>query len=441
MARGLPHLRDGNRYIDFQNGWATNPLGEINADVPARRRIFESDRVHGDEAAERGCDLRNVGLRMRLGRSTWETAAICRKTPCSSLLLALALGLTGCAAKPAAEALRSGAFCYDRAVQPQTALVDAHLHFRPFGGPAVPFAEVVEYMEKSGVMFANVMGIGQMLPVSSSCTYYLDCPGTPVAPTLKNDFINAVNYLATRPQGVHLTLAMTFPDLARPDAVLAGIRLLDQEFPGLFKWMGEVNLVKQALFNNGHRPVPLAVIRQWAPFMAVLRERNIPIAIHADLGNDEESTKYLPWMEEVLRLYPNNKIVWMHLGLSRELVRVDADEHIGVLRSLLNRHPNLMLDISWRVLEDNLFSNPSMRVRYAAFMNAHSERILPGTDFVASAGKDLAVYQEELEATSRILRHLDDDAFRNIALGRNYFRLLGLERQAPPICPARKAPG
>ena len=356
-----------------------------------------------------------------------------------SLLLALALGLAGCAAKPMAEAFRSGAFCYDRAVQPQTALVDAHLHFRPFGGAAIPFAEVVEYLEESGVMFANVMGIGQMLPVSSSCTYYLDCPGTPVAPTLKNDFVNAANYLAMRPQGVHLTLAMTFPDLAQPAEVLAGIRLLDQEFPGLFKWMGEVNLVKQALFDNGHRPVPLAVIRQWAPFMAVLRERDIPIALHSDLGNDEQPTKYLPWMEEVLRLYPGNKIVWMHLGLSRELVRVDADEHIGVLRSLLNRYPNLMLDISWRVLEDNLFSNPAMRARYAAFLNAHSERILPGTDFVASANKGPTVYREELEATSRILRHLDDAAFRNIALGGNYFRLLGLDRQAPPLCPARPA--
>ena len=356
-----------------------------------------------------------------------------------SLLTFCALGLTGCAAKPTLDGLRAGLPCYDRASQPQTALVDAHLHFRPFGGPAIPFAEVVDYLERNGVLFANVMGIGQMLPVSSTCTYYLDCPATLVAPTLKNDFANAANYLTTRPQGVHLTLAMTFPDLARPDAVLAGIRLLDEEFPGLFKWMGEVNLVKQALFDNEHRPVPLAVIAQWAPFMAVLRERNIPIAIHSDLGNDEAPTQYLPWMEEVLRLYPDNKIVWMHLGLSRELVRVDADEHIGVLRSLLGRYPNLLLDISWRVLEDHQFSDPARRVRYVRFMNAHSERILPGTDFVASANKGFAQYREELEATSRILRHLDDAAFRNIALGQNYFRLLGLDYQAPPLCPARKA--
>ena len=363
--------------------------------------------------------------------------AIRKPTLSLSLLVFLALGLTGCAAKPMWDGLQAGLACYDRASQPQTALVDSHLHFRPFGGPAIPFAEVVEYLERTGVLFANVTGIGQMLPVSSTCTYYLDCPDTPVAPTLKNDFANAANYLTARPQRVHLTLAMTFPDLARPDAVLAGIRLLDEEFPGLFKWMGEVNLVKQALFDNQHRPVPLAVIARWAPFMAVLRERNIPIAIHSDLGNDEAPTQYLPWMEEALRLYPDNKIVWMHLGLSRELIEIDADEHIGVLRSLLSRYPNLLLDISWRVLEDHRFSDPAQRARYVGFMNAHSERILPGTDFVASANKSFTRYREELEATSRILRHLDDDAFRNIALGQNYSRLLGLDYQAPPICPSR----
>ena len=59
---------------------------------------------------------------------------------------------------------------YDRSAQPQTAVVDTHLHFRPFGGPAIPFEEVVGYLATTGVLFANVYGIGQMLPASSSCT-------------------------------------------------------------------------------------------------------------------------------------------------------------------------------------------------------------------------------------------------------------------------------
>ena len=370
-----------------------------------------------------------------------------RGLPRAALLALAACGLAACGAERAAtedpqarltlDAFRAGAApCYDRAAQPHTAVVDTHLHFRPFGGPAVPFEEVVQYLDETGVLFANVYGIGQMLPAASSCTYYLDCPGTPVTPTLKNDFVNAANYLTKTPEGIHLTLSMTFPDLSRPESVLAGIETLDAEYPGLFRWMGEVNLVKQALFGNGHEPVPAAVIGAWAPFMDLLRERGIPLAIHADLGNDDDPTRYLPLMEEVLRLYPDNPIVWVHMGLSRELTTMDAAQHVELLTPLLERHPNLLLDISWRVLHDAYFSQPEARAAYLPLLNGYSERILPGTDFLASRDKDLEVYRAELDVTSRIHLYLDDEAFRNIALGENYFRLLELDYEAPPICPA-----
>ncbi|MCY4510368.1 MAG: amidohydrolase family protein [Acidobacteria bacterium] len=351
---------------------------------------------------------------------------------------------TGASAQPATagappaltlDAFRGdGAACYDRSTQPQTTVVDSHLHFRPFGGPAVPFEEIVQYLEATGVLFANVYGIGQMLPASSPCTYYLDCPGTPLAPTLRNDFVNAANAVVKTPEGLHLTLAMTFPDLADPDSILEGMELLDAEYPGLFRWMGEVNLVKQAVFANGRGPVPAEAIGGWAGFMAVLRERGIPIAIHSDLGNEEEPTLYLPLMEQVLDAYPDNPIVWVHMGLSRELTTMDPARHAALMTSMLERHPNLMLDITWRVLDDAYFSTPEGRAAYVPFLNAHSERILPGTDFLASRDKDFDVYREELEVNSRILGHLDDEAFRNIALGESYFRLLGLDYEAPPVC-------
>ena len=324
--------------------------------------------------------------------------------------------------------------CYDRTVQPQTAGVDTHVHFRPFGGPAIPFEEVVQYFEETGVLFANIAGIGQMLPVTSSCTYYLDCPGTLVTPTLKNDFVNAADYVTQTQAGTHLTLAMTFPDLSQPASVLSGMHLLEHEYPGAFTWMGEVNLVKQALFANGHDPVPSATISDWAPFMARLRARGIPLALHADLGNDDAPTRYLPLMEEVLCLYPENVIVWVHMGLSRELTAMAAAQHVALMMSLLDRHPNLMLDLSWRVPNDAYFTTPEDREVYVPFLNTYSDRMLPGTDFLASRDKDVDVYRTELEVTSRINRYLSDAAFRNIALGENYFRLLALEYEAPRVC-------
>ena len=83
------------------------------------------------------------------------------------------------------------------------------------------------------------------------------------------------------------------------------------------------------------------------------------------------------------------------------------------------------------MIDDTYFSDPDARAVYIPFLNEYSERILPGTDFLASRDKDFEVYRTELNVTSRILRYLDDTAFRNIALGHNYVRLLGLDYLAP----------
>ena len=324
--------------------------------------------------------------------------------------------------------------CFDRAQRPPLAVVDTHLHARPFGGPPIPFPDLVGILRRNGVLFASLYGIGQRLPVHSPCTYYLNCPGEPAAPSLKSDFSNAQNVLDVQPPDLRLLLSMTFPDLAKPEEVLPRMALLDREYPGLFRWMGEVNLVKQALFRNGHQAVPAEVIASWQPFMAELQRRGIPLAIHADLGNDQEPLKYLPLMEAVLRRYPNNRIVWMHLGLSKELTAIDPKRHVQLLESQLRRHPNLSYDLSWRILYDQVFKDPAKRAPYVALLNRWPKRFIPGTDFVAAAGKTEQVYREELAVTSSILASVNDEAFRRIALGQNYFELAGLDATAPKVC-------
>ncbi|GAA2208757.1 hypothetical protein GCM10009850_042150 [Nonomuraea monospora] len=328
----------------------------------------------------------------------------------------------------------AGAACFDRKTQPYTMVVDAHLHYRPFGGPAIPFTEVNGYLAKAGVKYANVFGIGQALPVDSPCTYYLNCPGTPVLPTMNNDYVNAENYTEDKPDDVRLSMSMTFPDLANPAGIPGQIATLDGWYPRIFTWMGEANVMKQALLPNHFEPATKADIEAWAPFMKILRDRNMPITLHSDLGNADNPTQFLGLMREVLQRYPNNKILWAHMGLSRELPAIDTALHQRVLDGLLKRHPNLYLDVSWRILQDLYFSKPGVSESYAAFFDKYSTRVIPGTDFVASRDKSYAVYQEELEVNSRIYQYVNDESFRNIALGQNYFRLLGLRDTAPPVC-------
>ena len=44
------------------------------------------------------------------------------------------------------------------------------------------------------------------------------------------------------------------------------------------------------------------------------------------------------------------------------------------------------------------------------------------------------MYAHELEVISRALRFLDAGAFRNIALGQNYFDMVTLPYEAPKLC-------
>lgn len=326
--------------------------------------------------------------------------------------------------------------CYDRKTRNQLSVVDTHLHLRPFGGPPIPFKKMMSILRNSGVLFAEAEGIGQRLPPASKCTYYLDCPHIDVKPSIKNDMDNAQSVLDNKLEGVVLNLSMTFPDLSKPETVLPQMRFLEKEYPGMFKWMGEVNLAKQAIFNNGHKPVPIHAIAKWKPFMTELRKKKFPMSIHCDLGNDKHPFEFLPLMEEVLKLYPNNKIVWMHIGLSKQLTALDPQEHAALLDRLLSNNKNLYMDISWSVLYNQEFKDPHSRAPYIALLNKWPKRFLPGTDFISAIKNSEKDYKRELNLTSNILKSLNDDAFRRIALGQNYFDISNANAKymAPKIC-------
>lgn len=357
------------------------------------------------------------------------------------LMLVLAVAMAGCAAfspfSPPPRSLDSfkapaaQQACYDRGREPYTPVVDAHFHPRPFGGAAIPAPELIDWFDTLGVRFVNYFGIGQVLEMDSGCSYYLDCPGVKAIPSVKNDFVNGMDAVGYQHDNLHITLSMTFMDLAHPQDVVSIIRFYDREYPGMFSWSGELNVIKQALLKNNHEPATLQSIDGWAPFMKILRERGIPVTLHSDLGNDAEPTKFLYLMEHVLKRYPENKIVWAHMGLSKELTKMSPDQHVAIMSRLLDAYPQLMLDISWDVLYNAYHQWGDI---FIPFFNQYSTRILPGSDFVAAGTKSFDQYAHELEVTSRALRVLDDEAFRNIALGENYFRLLGLDFHAPMIC-------
>ncbi len=335
--------------------------------------------------------------------------------------------------------------CFDRSINPALTVADTHIHFRPFSGPSVSFKNLRDEVRANGVLFAGVMGIGQRLPngavneAGNDCESYRDCPGQTASPSTKNDWVNAANFYEFKSPNMEMIFSMTFPDLSDTGNVLETIKLYDKEYPGVFRVMGESNVVKQALFPNHHRAITTEEIDRWAGFMPELQARGIPFFLHSDLGSNLEPQKYLPLIEHVLTKYPNNKIVWLHLGISGELTNLDPATHISILSNLLETHPNLYVDTSWRVIEENYFSK--YRTEYVSFINKYSHRIITGSDYVAYKNKAPAYnYTDELRASSIMNKYINDAAYRNIALGQTYLTMLGMTGtyNAPTICPRPK---
>jgi len=116
--------------------------------------------------------------------------------------------------------------------------IDTHNHFRPFGGPAVPFSTYLQWMRDHGILFSTMFGIGQLLKNKNQdpkkeCCYYMHCP-TPdykAVPDPHNDIENAKDYKRykanqTQMDMVHLTLSATYPNLQEPDKIMS---ILDEK--------------------------------------------------------------------------------------------------------------------------------------------------------------------------------------------------------------------
>lgn len=189
--------------------------------------------------------------------------------------------------------------------------VDAHNHFRPFGGPPVPWDEYIGWMQSHGILFSAMLGIGQQLvPRSRSakaCCYYLHCANFdfPVVPDPKNDIDNAEDYMnryqnKELSQKMHLTLSATFPNLQEPKNNSRILGDVQSRYPGIFKWSGEINVFKHALaangfFVNGQR-VNEAVLAEGKldPFFTQMEDNQWPTTLHSDLGCDQYD-KVLPY--------------------------------------------------------------------------------------------------------------------------------------------------
>ena len=168
--------------------------------------------------------------------------------------------------------------------------------------------------------------------------------------------------------------------------------------------------------------------------------------LHADVSWDVLAKQNLMNHvgDDVSKLHPEH-----HADFNQDVRFLFNDTEVDSLRQDLHE--------TWSVHEDlvkktGTVTGPTYSMAiYLTLFHEYSDRFLTGTDFVASLGpkenypgqlnkngcmKDEANHARQLTDTSSINMFLEDEAFRRIVLGENFFRITGLADAfaPPPLC-------
>lgn len=108
--------------------------------------------------------------------------------------------------------------------------------------------------------------------------------------------------------------------------------------------------------------------------------------LHANVTSKRERNPlYLAEIEEPLRNHPHVRFIWAHAGTSMEIHRHQKklDFLLPTLRRLLQRYPNLYIDLSWSVLRPYLLDEQGKPdPQWLALVERFPQRFMLGSDVV-----------------------------------------------------------
>ena len=115
---------------------------------------------------------------------------------------------------------------------------------------------------------------------------------------------------------------------------------------------------------------------------------DLPVLVHHNIS--PQNAIFPLYQEELERALEHNrkcKIVWAHVGVSR---RIEMEELLIIAGSLLSRHPNLYVDISWIFFENYIrgelmgkdVDTDSFVDLWATLIEKYSDRVMIGSDKV-----------------------------------------------------------
>lgn len=275
--------------------------------------------------------------------------------------------------------------------EPKYDIIDSHLHFLDFTQDSDGFPALTRAMDACGVSEAVVFGMPMVkkwdylmkdrplyyMSDDSRCYYY---SGT--------DYILA-NELLSLPYEMRRRFHPFCCGFDCTDKYAATqIERLLKMYPNFWCGIGELMSRHDALtaltYGEGvHMDSPAFKL-----IYDLAADYELPVLVHHNLSPQYgKSPIYEEELRRAVEHNPKCRIIWAHVGVSRE---IKLEELLIIAGDLLHSYPNLYVDISWLfynnyVLEDYTGGSADIGISlemWAALIEKYSDRVMIGSDVV-----------------------------------------------------------
>ena len=220
------------------------------------------------------------------------------------------------------------------------------------------------------------------------------------------------------------------------------IRRVLELFPGVFTGIGEFTIHKEFVSSKVAGDIASLTDPALDRILAFAGEVGLIALIHSDIDTPfakaDTPPVYLEQMKALLRRHPGTTIIWAHMGLGRVVHPVQAQagsdtaqrnpNQLELVEAMIDdpalRH--VYFDISWDEVAKYAVASPAIIDKVVAFMNAHSDRLLFGTDNVAPTSQE--AHLKVFHMWDPVWRRLTPEASENIRKN-NYVRLFDAARE------------
>lgn len=184
------------------------------------------------------------------------------------------------------------------------------------------------------------------------------------------------------------------------------IRLMLELYPGLWQGIGEILTRHDDLTALTHGETPRANHPALMKVYELAAEEGLPVLLHSNITSKRERDPiYLEELEEALAQNPGTTFIWAHAGTSKEIHRYQkrVQKLRSIVATLLAKHDNLYIDVSWTVLDTYLLDDGKPNEDWVTLVEQYPDRFMVGTDLVGrfdNLAKHIQAFDVFLDALS-----------------------------------------